>query len=228
LAANPTVYIIASDQTRNGKTLLARMLADYLLLDGRDPFLFDTDTPDVPLRGYFPGRTQIAEFGHVQGQIRIFDTILASTGRDYIIDLAARDRLSFFEKATEMAYASELSTLGYQVMVFFIVDHNLDSLNAFKPLTRSFAADLIVPVRNAFVGSAWPDGSDAFNIPLLAEPVMRFISDRHFSLREYILGDPQNLPESMDLSLKRFVYVVMQAFTDLEPRVSLTRLRQWK
>ena len=52
MAYTPTVYITASDQHRNGKTLLARLLADYLLLDGRDPFMIDTDAPDGPLRNF--------------------------------------------------------------------------------------------------------------------------------------------------------------------------------
>jgi len=37
MALESTVYIICSDQHRNGKTLLARVLVDYLMLDGRDP-----------------------------------------------------------------------------------------------------------------------------------------------------------------------------------------------
>ncbi len=226
MATHPTVYIIASDQTRNGKTLLARVLTDFLLLDGRDPFLFDTDPVDTPLRAYFPGRTQVAEFSHVQGQIKIFDTILASTGRDYIVDLAARDTGAFFAQAAAMDFVTELRKLGYRLVVFFIVDHSQDSLNAARALSRSFDADLFVPVRNAFVGSAWPDGGDTFNIPALDEPVMRFIANRHFSVREYVLGDSQNLPVGRDGTFKRFVYVILQGLSNLEPILSLRTLRK--
>ena len=75
MAITPTIYVVVSDQHRNGKTLLARLLSDYLLLDGRDPFLFDTDAPDGPLRNFFPGRTALADFAAIRGQMKLFDTI---------------------------------------------------------------------------------------------------------------------------------------------------------
>ena len=34
MAGEPTVYIVCSDQHRNGKTMLARVLVDFLVLDG--------------------------------------------------------------------------------------------------------------------------------------------------------------------------------------------------
>ena len=97
MAHIPTVYITASDQHRNGKTLLARLLADYLMLDGHDPFMIDTDAPDGPLRSYFPGRTALADFSQMQGQMKLFDTIMASPGRDYVVDLPVRHMEGFFK-----------------------------------------------------------------------------------------------------------------------------------
>ncbi len=225
MAEHPTVYIIASDNTRNGKTLLARMLADYLLLDGHDPFLIDTDVPDAPLRTYFPGRTQVADFANVQGQMKIFDTILASTGRDYVIDLKAEHTHAFFQTANELNFSAELATHKFRTFVFYIVDHSLSSLNAYKSLVRGYKADLHVPVRNLSVGSALPEGEGAMDIPVLSEDLVRFVSQRRFSVRQYVLGDRQNMPDELDIAFKRFVYAMMQSFTDLEPLASLKRLR---
>ena len=39
MASHFAVHIVCSDRHRNGKTLLARVLVDFLLLDGRDPFV---------------------------------------------------------------------------------------------------------------------------------------------------------------------------------------------
>jgi hypothetical protein len=227
VASRPTVHIIASDQHRNGKTLLARMLSDYLLLDGRDPFLIDTDAPDAPLRSYFPGRTQLADFATVQGQIKIFDTVLASTGRDYVIDLTARHTSDFFEKARDLSFFAELQKLGYTVVVCFIVDNTMDALKYFTNFKRSFHVALIVPVRNRFVGSMLPDNEDALDMPLLDEETMKAVLYRHFSMREYVLGDQQNLSPEMDIHLKRFVYDVMQGFTELERHLSMNTLKSY-
>jgi hypothetical protein len=221
----PTVYITASDQHRNGKTLLSRMLADYLLLDGRDPFLIDTDVPAGTLRAYFPGRTQLADFASIEGQIKIFDTMLASTGRDYVIDLTAHHTTQFFELVTQFDYFRELRARSFRIVVFFIVDNAVESLRYFQDFTRRIAPDLIVPVRNLYVGSLLPGEESGFDIPALDTDTMASISHRHFSIREYVLGDAQNLQPQEDMQFKRFVLHLMQAFTDIAPMLALARAR---
>src|SRR5260221_14699743 len=98
MALEPSVYIIGSDQHRNGKTMLARVLVDYLMLDGRDPFAIDAGFPLGPLRNHFPGRTALVDFETVRGQMKVFDTILGTPGRDYVIDFTA-DQTQRFAKA---------------------------------------------------------------------------------------------------------------------------------
>ncbi len=225
MADHPTVYIIASDQNRNGKTLLARLLADYLLLDGRDPFLIDTDPPDAPLRSYFPGRTQMADLGNVQGQIKIFDTMLTSVGRDYVIDLTARHTDAFFQQVKDLDFTTELKARGYRIVILFIVDSAPESAKAYRLLSRTLRADLHLPVRNHFVGSSLPADERAFDIPRLDESVIKPMMHRHFSIRAFVLGDPQNLEPAGDIALKRFVYAIMQAFNDLDPAISLARAK---
>jgi hypothetical protein len=224
VAQAPTVFIVASDQHRNGKTLFARILTDYLLLDGRDPFVIDTDAPDGPLRAYFPGRTQLADYANVQGKIKIFDTILTSIGRDYVIDLTARHTDAFFDKAAELGFFAETAKLGYRIIVFFIVDADAASLKKARALQESLEVDLFVPVRNQYIGSAWPEDEGSFNIPALDQAIVKVISGRRFSLRAYVLGDPQNLDNAMDLPLKRFIYEIMQNLNNLEPTISLKGL----
>ena len=224
MAQAPTVFIVASDQHRNGKTLFARVLTDYLLLDARDPFVIDTDAPDGPLRTYFPGRTQLADYATVQGKIKIFDTILGSAGRDYVIDLTARHTDAFFDKAAELDFFSETAKLGFRTIVFFIVDNDTASLRKARQLQENVAIDLFVPVRNEHIGSAWPKDEGAFTIPALDPAIIKAIASRRFSLRAYVLGDPQNLESGMDLPLKRFIYEVMQSLNDLEPTISLKGL----
>ena len=95
------VFIVCSDHARNGKTLLARVLVDFLLLEGRDPFCFDLGHPDPALRQYFPGRTAALDFAQAGRSGRLFDTMLARGGRDYVIDLSAQHLALFCEVAAE-------------------------------------------------------------------------------------------------------------------------------
>src|SRR6266536_1639408 len=113
MALAPCVYIICSDQHRNGKTLLARVLVDYLMLEGRDPFVIDTGYPDGPLRIHFPGRTALVDFSTVRGQMKVFDTILGSPGRDYVIDLTADETQRFCEVEIELGFFAEARRQGF-------------------------------------------------------------------------------------------------------------------
>jgi hypothetical protein len=221
----PTVYITASDQHRNGKTFLARLLADYLMLDGRDPFMIDTDAPDGPLRLYFPGRTALADFAQIHGQMKVFDTILASPGRDYVIDLPARHMEGFFKACSELHFFEEAKRAGFRIILFFIVDRSLHSLKAARALETTSGIDLMVPVINEYIGSQWPDHDGALIIPNLNKDIATAISDRRFSLRNFVLGEAQGLSEEHQHELNTFMYDLLNTLNNLEPLITVKALR---
>ena len=53
--------IVASLHGRTGKTLLARVLAEYFILSGRRPLLFDTDAAECRLCASFPHDTVVVD-----------------------------------------------------------------------------------------------------------------------------------------------------------------------
>ena len=225
MAQTSTVYITASDQHRNGKTLLARLLADYLMLDGRDPFVIDTDAPDGPLRAYFPGRTAVADFSQMQGQMKLFDTIVASPGRDYVVDLPARHMENFFKAVGELNFFDELKKLGFRIIVFFIVDRSATSRKAAEVIEQFPGIDLFVPVNNKYVGSSWPDASGTMVIPALPQPLAFAISEKRFSLRNFVLGDTQHLPEEYQSMLSSFLFDTLNNLSNLEPLITVRNLK---
>jgi hypothetical protein len=225
MAVQPTIYIVASDQHRNGKTLLARLLVDYLMIDGRDPFVFDTDAPDGPLRSFFPGRTALADFAAITGQMKLFDTILVGTGRDYVVDLPARHTESFFAAERDLAFFAECKRLGFRVFLFFIVDQSFVSMKAAKALQHYPNVDLFVPVRNMSVRSSWPEDDGALTIPYLSAPIASAVGHKRFSFRAFVQGDNQALPEDAAPPLRNFLYDVFNNLSNLEPVYSLNALK---
>jgi hypothetical protein len=225
VAQAPTVHIVCSDQHRNGKTLLARVLVDFLMLDGRDPFIIDTDAPDGPLRNFFPGRTSLADFAAIKGQMKLFDTILAAPGRDYVIDLASRHTENFFHTARDLDFFAECKKAGFRLFVFFVVDNSFVSLKAAQALQREMGLDLFVPVRNMLVRSTWPEDEGALTIPYLAAPVAAAIANRRFSLREFVRGDVQGMHPDQVQPLQVFLYDILNALNNLEPVLTLKALR---
>jgi hypothetical protein len=224
VAVKPTVYIICSDANRNGKTLLARLVVDYLLLDGKDPFAIDTDAPEGPLRQLFPGRTLLADFARMEGQMKLFDTILASPGRDYVIDLPVRHMLPFFKAMKDIDFLKELKEHGFRVIVFYVVDRTLASLRAARETKELKGIDLLVPVRNENVGSAWPDDG-VVTLQALPRDVAVAISDRRFSLRNFVLGDTQDLEEEQRVALNSFLARSLSALSGLDVEFSVKKFR---
>ena len=217
MAQGPTLYITCSDQHRNGKTFLARLLVDYLMLDGRDPFAIDTDAPDGPLRAYFPGRTALADFGHMSGQMKVFDTIVSAPGRDYVVDLPVRHMEPFFKAVAELDFFTEAHKAGFRVLVFYIVDRAPASLKSARALQEFPGIDLFVGVVNEYVGSSWPEEEGALIIPEMARALATAISDKRFSLRSFVLGDGQNLPESQVRMLGSFLSDILANISNIEP-----------
>ena len=226
MANKPTIYIVSSDASRNGKTLLARIIVDYLLLDGKDPFALDTDAPEGPLRQFFPGRTALADFDKVAGRMKLFDTILGHPGRDYIIDLPQRHMLAFFKAVAELGFFNAASKIGFRIIVFFVVDWVLPSLRAAQDVFEIPGIDLFVAVINESIGSAWPAEEGALKIPVLPRKVAILIADRRFSLRNFILGNDQGIGTNDKPDLNRFLFSVLDGLNTLDVDVSLRRLKR--
>jgi hypothetical protein len=226
VAITPTIFIVCSDQHRNGKTLLARVLVDLLMLDNRDPFVIDVDPPLGPLRNHFPGRTALVDFATIPGQMKLFDTILAAPGRDYVIDLPATDSEHFFETALELGAFTEARRLGFRIFVMFVVDQVKASATIARNLNKLEEIDLLVPVFNAFIGSSWGEGEYALTLPLLDQDLIKAISTKRLSLRNFVLGDEEGLSPNQQSELGEFLVRVMSEIRDLEPMVSLKNIRR--
>ena len=225
MANQPTIYIVASDASRNGKTLLARLIVDYLLLDGKDPFVLDTDAPEGPLRQYFPGRTALTDFDEIAGRVKLFDTILAAPGRDYVIDLPQRHMLAFFKAVAELNFFNAANKMGFRIIVLFVVDWVLPSLRAAQDVFEVPGIDLFVAVINESIGSAWPEEEGALKIPILPRKLAILIADRRFSLRNFVLGNDQGIGVSDKPDLNRFLFAVLDNLNTLDVDVSLQRLK---
>jgi len=225
VAANPTIHIVASDANRNGKTLLARLISDYLLLEGRDPLLIDTDAPEAPLRQYFPGRTVLADLGKTQGEMKTLDTIIASPGRDYVIDLPLRHLQAFFRTLRTLDFFKAARGAGFRVFVYFIVDAQASSLRAARELDEEMRPDLFIPVRNEFVGSSWPADEPAIILPALKREVALRIGDRRFALGKFVLGERQGLNDAETMDLNRFLVTALDGINRVEVTFSLKGLK---
>ncbi|MFN0192700.1 MAG: hypothetical protein ACKVP5_12140 [Aestuariivirga sp.] len=215
---SPVIFVVCSVRPRSGKSLLARVLVDYLLLDGHDPFVIDAGDSGHALRPYFPGRTAAVDYGQTLGRMKIFDTIMAGPGRDYVIDLAASATASFFEFAAELDFMTEARSAGFRTVA---VCFGAAGPDPFAGLQRSTGADLFVAAasgKRALV-------EDAMQFPELDEETAEAIASRRVSLRAFLLGDESAVPEPSRGPLKAFLFQAMSALREIELALSRKKLR---
>ena len=228
MAPPPLIVIVCSDRHRNGKTLLARVLVEFLLLQGSDPFVLDLGQPDGGVRDYFPGRTALVDFAHVSGQMKVFDTILEGPGRDYVIDVATSQLARFCEAMGDLEFRQAAKAAGFNIVVLFIVDAARESLRSAAAVEELLSPDLFVPVANRFVGTSLPEGIDSLTLTMerLDPQLQALVSERRFSFRAFLLGEVSAVPLRLRPSLKSFLQELTSGFREFEPSLSLLKLRR--
>jgi hypothetical protein len=227
MTAQATIYVVCSDQTSNGKTLLARTLTDHLLIEERDPLCFDLSAPEGILRAYFPGRTTLINFADETARERMFDTILARAGRDYVIDVAASYMAAFRDAAVNRGFQATAQDMGFNLCILYIVDRDERSLQAAVSVEDALQPDLFVPVVNRFIGSALPDGVPGPTLVMtkIDPELQAIISHRRFSLRNFMLGDNTGVPPRMQANLRNYLHGLQAGLREFEPALSLRQLR---
>ena len=104
-AARPSLAaIVASLHGRTGKTLLARVLADYFVLAGNRPLLFDTDVTEQTLHGWFPYDTVVADLAEVRDQMILFDTLAARSPEARVVDVSHHVFRKFFKVMQDLPF----------------------------------------------------------------------------------------------------------------------------
>jgi Mrp family chromosome partitioning ATPase len=94
---------IVSPRPRVGKTLLARLLADFHLHEGRSVAAFDLNVGERTLAQFLPEKTTVATIRDINGQMVLFDRLVADEDITKVIDLGHESFESFFQWHTRSA-----------------------------------------------------------------------------------------------------------------------------
>jgi hypothetical protein len=219
-------YIVASLHGRSGKTLLARLLADYAILQDDPPIIFDTDATEQKLSACFPTRSIVVDLDKVTDQMSLFDTLTVPSSSPRVIDLTHRSFGKFFKLMQEIGFVAEAKAHGNEVVIFYIHDHEADSFAEGRRLREQFKDCHFVVTQNSYFGQ--PDRqiqrSDDYKMlkmhdlhffmPQLDPMFVNVADDPHLSLSDFMHAPPADRPTG-ELSL---------AYLSLEARASI---RAW-
>jgi len=152
-AARPSfAAIVASLHGRTGKTLLARVLADYFVLSGNRPLVFDTDATERTLHASFPYDTMVADLTETRDQMMLFDTLAGRSCEARVVDVSHYVFRKFFKVMQDSDFVAEARARLVEPVIFYLADRNPDAYEEGRILRERFAECALVLVENAYLG----------------------------------------------------------------------------
>jgi hypothetical protein len=190
-----SITIVASPRPRVGKTLLARVLTDYLVQLGAAPLGFDVGGGEGGLSDYLPEYASLASVDDVAAQMSFYDALIAADGRPKIVDLGADLFQHFFELADQFALPQEAVSRGIGMRVMYIVTPDRTSLDAARALLRRFPDVTLTPVHNEIFGAAPHRQIDSIRArePLVKLPALAASARRHVEAPPFSFADAHRL-----------------------------------
>ena len=171
------VFIVCSPRPRVGRTLIARLLVDYLVNDGRAPLAFDANPDDPVLSAYQPRHTVPATVADTAGEMALFDRLIVDDGRPKVIDLAPELFDAFFASAETIAFVDSAHARRIDTVALFLVENHARAIAAHRDLLRRFPGMTVVPVVNEML---FPLGTP---LPRPPEDEHAAVAHRHAAAR---------------------------------------------
>jgi len=224
------ISIVASPRPRVGKTTLARMLADFHLHNGRKVAVFDLNGDDAALTQFMPALATPANVNDIQGQMALFDRLIAQDDEQKVVDLGHSSFKTFFKVAKDIGFAEEARRRDIAPVVLFLVSPDDPSADAYAALRRDFPRATIVPVHNEGFGG--PQRRDKFaalgptallmQVPALAPGLRRHIERPPFSFADERTWQGGEMGLEAHNELQKWLRRVFLEFREMELRVLLS------
>jgi hypothetical protein len=132
------VYIVCSPRPAVGKTLIARALTEFLVLQRGAVTAFDINLREPSLLNYLPGVTETALISDTFGQMALMDRLIVNDGVPKVIDLGFHAFDDFFKIISEIGFMKEADRRGVDPIVLFIPDRDRASIMAWQCCARRF------------------------------------------------------------------------------------------
>ena len=227
-----SVTIVASPRPRVGKTLLARLLTDFHVHEGRSVAAFDLNAGEGTLAQFLPAQTIASAIGDVQGQMALFDRLITGDGANKIVDLGHEAYESFFTLADQIGFAEEARRRAIAPAILFVIAPDRTSVDAYRSLRSRFPLATLAPVHNEMFGPAqhrdkFPTSGGAVQVrfPVLAPGLRKYIDKPPFSFSDSQLADAKDVPVNVHIELQRWLRKAYTEFRELDLRILLADLQ---
>jgi hypothetical protein len=145
------VYIICSPRPLVGKTLLARLLSEFLLLKNGTVSSFDINLKEPSLLEYLPRITETADVIDTFGKMQLMDRLIVHDGVAKVIDLGFHAFDEFFKMTNEIGFLKEATRRSVAPIILFVADTDRVSARAYPTLREQIPLKALIAVDNEYV-----------------------------------------------------------------------------
>jgi hypothetical protein len=142
------VFIVASPRPANGKTFLARLIIDFLRMNGGPVQAFELAPGDDALSDQLPDLTSYADLDSTRARMQLFDRLILADGIAKVIDVGHLSFQRFFSVMDEIKFAEAAQRRSLDVIVLYAADAHPKSVAAYDILKRRLPSLILVPVFN--------------------------------------------------------------------------------
>src|SRR5690348_7469479 len=184
------VYIICSPRPQVGKTLIARLLSEFLLLKNGRVASFDINLKEPSLLEYLPNLTETADVIDTYGKMQLMDRLIVDDGMSKVIDLGFHAFDEFFKMSDEIGFMKEAARRNVAPIILFVADTDRMSSRSHEMLREQVPRSNLMVVDNEFVvrGELPPSMSHGRVLRMTALPTFlkTYIDRLTFSFTGYL------------------------------------------
>jgi hypothetical protein len=145
------VFIICSPRPLVGKTLIARLLTEFLLLKHGNVVAFDINLKEPSLLEYLPKVTETAEVDNTFGKMALMDRLIVNDTIAKVIDLGFHAFDEFFKMSEEIGFMKEAARRGVAPIILFVADTDRASTRGYAMLQQQIPATSLITIDNEHV-----------------------------------------------------------------------------
>jgi hypothetical protein len=216
------VYIICSPRPLVGKTLIARLLSEFLLLKNGDVASFDINLKEPSLLEYLPKITETADVIDTFGKMQLMDRVIVNDGIAKVIDLGFHAFDEFFKMTEEIGFMKEAARRSVSPIILFVADTDRVTARAYPMLQQQIPASALVTIDNEFIvrGELPPAFARGRVLRVAALPVFlkTYIDRLTFSFTDYLRNEKDSSTE-----LHQWIRRNYLSFRELELNLILQR-----
>src|SRR6476661_11220586 len=149
--ARTPIFIICSPRPLVGKTLIGRLLTEYLLLKHGTVTAFDINLKEPSLLEFLPKVTETADVIDTYGKMQLMDRLIVNDGVAKVIDLGFHAFDEFFKMCDEIGFMKEAVRRQVAPNILFVADTGRVSGRGYEMLQRQIPSASLVTIDNEYV-----------------------------------------------------------------------------